>query len=734
MAERYRNRFTGRFMSKAAVDAIQRSVHSGVNARGGAFGLSVPLTLDAAGFHQGILMAKNALNGFSHGVSASLMKVRGSVMALASAINPLTLALGAGGLAGSIGALVSMNNQLSRSMTRSLAIMSEVSDKMRGDMRQAAIDVSKTTMFSASQAADAYFYLASAGLSAEQSLKSMPVVANFAQAGYFDLATATNMLADSQSALGMRTGDAMQDMINMTRISDVLTKANIIANAEVEDFAAALVNNAAGALRLVNKEVEEGVAVLAAYADQGIKGEEAGTALGIVMRDLQTKSLKFKDAFKTAGVEVYDTSGKMNNMADIIEDLENRLDGLSDAQKKGELLKMGFADRSVAFLQTLLGTSDRIREYEEQLRGASGATSELADKIQTPLDKAMQKFKGSLQEVSGQTEPLNEVMTFYLNGWAENIETINIKMRAGVAIAKDWWAAQSGDTSMKHIKAENIRQTQTDAIAPTSPWAEFARTAHTQEEINAFAMRRMLAGDFSQSDAFNGIMQANSDAMSAADAAAGQGVDSQIGNFMGMAADKFRKGSNFYYNWMSRPQDYMDQQNNPAEYARRQELMGQGMSSQYAKDAAKREAEAKVKAEQSEWLKFGKDSLMNNSLIGNLMKGAGLDNFGAIKDKAKLMADQVAWAPNMAVGAARRFMEEQGLKAPKEGGMGQMMFTSAQDPLSREGFAQRVRSGGQEAGLAKESLQVAKQSAKSLHNIEKKMTGESIILVPANMA
>ena len=51
----------------------------------------------------------------------------------------------------------------------------------------------------------------------------------------------------------------------MTKVSDVLVKANTLANASVLQFAESLTNKAAAALVNVNKSMEEGVAVLAAF-------------------------------------------------------------------------------------------------------------------------------------------------------------------------------------------------------------------------------------------------------------------------------------------------------------------------------------------------------------------------------------------------------------------------------------------------------------------------------------
>ena len=267
-----------------------------------------------------------------------------------------------------------------KAMTSSTAIMGDMSEEMRTEMEKTARDVAKTTRFSAVEVAESYFYLASAGLDAAQSIKALPTVAAFAQAGNFDLALATSLLADAQSALGLKTNDTIQNMKNMIRVSDVLVKANILANANVQEFSEALTNKAAAALRLVNKDMEEGVAVLAVFADQGLKGAAAGEALNITLRDLQRAALKNDKIFKQFNVDVYDSHGNMNNLADIIGDLEKAFEGMSDKQLRSSLMMLGFQEESVSKIAALLGMSDAIRGYEADLRSAGGVTQEVADK------------------------------------------------------------------------------------------------------------------------------------------------------------------------------------------------------------------------------------------------------------------------------------------------------------------------------------------------------------------
>jgi len=140
-------------------------------------------------------------------------------------------------------------------MTQSVAIMGTQGEKMRKQMEETAKTIASKSVKSATELAESYFFLASAGLDAEQSMKALPVVTSFATAGMFDMALATDLLTDAQSALGLTVKDSEQNMKNMTRVSDVLVKANTLANASVEQFSTALTSKAGTAMKSYNIEL-----------------------------------------------------------------------------------------------------------------------------------------------------------------------------------------------------------------------------------------------------------------------------------------------------------------------------------------------------------------------------------------------------------------------------------------------------------------------------------------------
>ena len=356
------------------------------------------------------------------------IKTGGIVRGMTSMFGLLAKGVSIAGLA--FGALVSGSvrafSNFDSAMTQSLAIMGDMTETMRGKLAAAARLVGKTMQFTAAQAAEGYFFLASAGFTVEQSLAALPAVANFAQAGMFDLATATDLATDAQSALGLRSNDAQENLRNMVRVTDVLVTANKLANATVEQFSETITNKFGARLKILNKDIEEGVGVMAALADQGVKGRIAGQRLTIVFRDLATSALTNSKAYKKLKVSIFDNSGAMRNMADIIDDLDAALEGASVKTRLMKLQTLGLNKRASDALVLLLGLGDRMREYEAAARDAGGATETIAQKQLGAFKLGILRAKRAVSDLAitlgGQLAPVVLGMANALKTFTESLD------------------------------------------------------------------------------------------------------------------------------------------------------------------------------------------------------------------------------------------------------------------------------------------------------------------------
>lgn len=172
-------------------------------------------------------------------------------------------------------------------------------------LRDTAKEYGSTTVFSASEAADALKYMSLAGWDANTSASSLEGVLNLAAAAGMDLGKASDMVTDYLSAFGLEADQS-------TYFADLLAYAQSNANTTAEGLGEAYKNVAAN-MHAAGQDVETTTALLATMANQGLKGSESGTALAAVLRDMTNKMDTAKLSVDSFNKQA-DTMGKDTNM------------------------------------------------------------------------------------------------------------------------------------------------------------------------------------------------------------------------------------------------------------------------------------------------------------------------------------------------------------------------------------------------------------------------------------
>jgi TP901 family phage tail tape measure protein len=347
--------------------------------------ISAGLRKVASGFNTFVATVDNAAKGLDN-IGDSILKVAGGLTEFSQKIV-------------NVGKdIFNFTQGFDKSIARSTAIMGDLSDALREDLVNAALEASDKSAKSAEEIGESFFFLSSAGLDVQQSIAALPSVLQFSTAGAFKLSDAIDLLTGAQGALGLASKDPLENLDALNRVSDVLVKGNTLASSTTRQLAEAM-TIVGGSLRLFNKDIEEGAAALLAFADRGSAGFKAGQSLLQVLRDLTNQAVKNKDEFKKFGIEIFDASENVRNIADIIEDFEEKLGNASDEQKKFILLQLGIPKRSQEALLTLLGLSDAIRGYEVALRDAGGTTQEVAEKQLLNLGDQFKILQGQFRNI-----------------------------------------------------------------------------------------------------------------------------------------------------------------------------------------------------------------------------------------------------------------------------------------------------------------------------------------------
>lgn len=274
-----------------------------------------------------------------------------------------------------------------------------------GNLSEYAQEMGANTAFSASQSAEALNYMALAGYDVQTSMEMLPNVLNLAAAGAMDLGLASDMVTDTQTALGL-------DIARTTQLVDEMAKTASTTNTSVTQLGDAMLTIGATARNLSDGffTLESGEQLaydgtqslsmaLGVLADNGIKGSEGGTHLRNMIMSLTSPTDKASATMEALGLQIYDTNGEMRPFISILGDMNIALDEMTEEEKTNAIATI-FNKTDIASVNALLGTSeDRWLEVGQAILGAEGAAQQMADTQLDNLAGDVTLFKSALEGV-----------------------------------------------------------------------------------------------------------------------------------------------------------------------------------------------------------------------------------------------------------------------------------------------------------------------------------------------
>ena len=286
--------------------------------------------------------------------------------------------------------VVEVGSEFEAGMSEVAAISGATGQEL-DSMSAKAKELGASTKFSATEVASAFKYMSLAGWSTQQQLSGIDGVLNLAAASGMELADASDMVTDYLSAFGMQASES-------AKMADMLAFAQANSNTTAQQLGDAY-GNCAAILHTGGQDIETVTSLLEGMANQGLKGSEAGTALGSIMTQITQKMKDGAIQIGDTSVQVADSTGKFRDLTDIITDIDGALGGMESADRSAAL-SATFNKTALSGLNLVLNEGiGKISGYEEALRSSDGAAKNMADTMQDNL-------KGKLTELSSATEGL----------------------------------------------------------------------------------------------------------------------------------------------------------------------------------------------------------------------------------------------------------------------------------------------------------------------------------------
>lgn len=343
--------------------------------------ITVRLLADTSNFTAG--MAK--VSGESQKAATTMEAAGGKTKLITTGVAAAGVAATALGVAA-----IKMAADFDASMSTVQANTGASADEM-AQLRQAAIDAGADTVYSATESADAINELGKAGLSTSDILSG-------------GLSGALNLAASD----GMAVGDAAELMATTlkqfnltgaesTQVADALAAGAGKAVGSAHDLGLAL-NQAGLVSNSMGISMQETTGTLAAFANAGMIGSDAGTSLKTMLQRLASPTDKAQSLMDELGINVYDANGEFIGLAGVAGQLQQGLSGMSQEQRNAALNTIFGADAVRAANVLYKEGESGIADWTDAVSESGFAAEQAAAKNNN--------LKGDLENLSGSFESL----------------------------------------------------------------------------------------------------------------------------------------------------------------------------------------------------------------------------------------------------------------------------------------------------------------------------------------
>lgn len=258
--------------------------------------------------------------------------------------------------------------------------MSQVAATMRKDMdtsemqklRDYALEMSATTKFTASEVSEALNYMALAGMTVTEQMDMLPSVLSLAAAGNMQLAKASDIVTDAQTALGLSFAETK------TMIDQMAAGASN-SNADVQQLGEAILTIGANAKHLKGGTAEL-ITLLGNLADASFKGSEGGIKLRNILAGLRGNTKDARAMLEKYNISLYDAKGNMMPVNEALSKMLQTIDKMTDAERDN-FLDTVFNSRDLAAAEALVSAAEKdYKELLQSVTDSNGAAEEMMNR------------------------------------------------------------------------------------------------------------------------------------------------------------------------------------------------------------------------------------------------------------------------------------------------------------------------------------------------------------------
>ena len=421
----------------------------------------------------------------------------------------MLMALGGGSLLAFSKDVLETTRNFEDGMARVKAVTNASAEDLQ-IMTDKARELGRTTIYHATDAANAMETLSRGGLNAAEATEAVGMTLKMAQANTIGLEESADIMI--RTMRGFKLPFTEEEMM---KASDILTKTSATSATNILEIAEAMKNAApfASALGIPLDEVSAALGVL---ADRGVRASDAGTAMRMVLLGLAEPTSRAGKVFRNYGINIDQVALQTKGLSGVLDEL-NKSGIMESAHSMNELSAI-FGRRAVSSVTSLIGSLDDYQGKLQGIKDSQGTTARMFEESYSKvsqeifsLSSAWESFKIALGESNNSAliEPLHAITegVRFLESHLSQVGNLVMTLLASISFAKLIQGAQAAFVTIRQSAISNaeaasttVRTLEQQRIALTKSVAsqtvaieQASGTERTMIEAKLLANKRQLA-------------------------------------------------------------------------------------------------------------------------------------------------------------------------------------------------------------------------------------------------
>lgn len=314
------------------------------------------------------------VGGFTRSMSRGFHKLNRTVNKLGAALKRGAV-VGAASIAilgGAMSTVIGAGADFEQAIVNVGAVSLQTRDQIK-PLEKLALELGRTTKFTATQSAQAMEIMARAGFKTNDILEATPAVLSAASASGLEIAEVADVVSNALKGMGLEATKAAD-------VADILALASSRTNSSIGSLGESL-KNVASTARQLDVPITDTVAAIALLQDVGLDASVAGSAFNVMLTKMAAPSANITKKMRRFGISFKDAKGNMLPLQKVLEQLN-----IASSKAGGNFDKVAFlaelvglrGQKAAANLGELF-ESGKLEKLTKELKNASGAARKMAD-------------------------------------------------------------------------------------------------------------------------------------------------------------------------------------------------------------------------------------------------------------------------------------------------------------------------------------------------------------------